>query len=154
MSWGFPPPPFVKSKAPVERAQRRHGLLEGLAGPEYRCIVPATAFSKFDQELRVPRWFRRADGPPFFFAGIWRPWTGDRGTKAKPDVGDHLLFSFLTTEPNAVVAPIHPKAMPVLLRDSAAMERWLTASNDDALELQKPAPDDALILQPIEKKAA
>jgi putative SOS response-associated peptidase YedK len=25
------------------------------------------------------------------------------------------LFAFLTTEPNAVVAPIHPKAMPVIL---------------------------------------
>src|SRR3954469_20742031 len=27
---------------------------------------------------------------------------------------EHRLFSFLTTEANAVVGPIHPKAMPVI----------------------------------------
>jgi putative SOS response-associated peptidase YedK len=26
---------------------------------------------------------------------------------------EHQLFGFLTTEANAIVAPIHPKAMPV-----------------------------------------
>jgi hypothetical protein len=29
------------------------------------------------------------------------------------------LFGFLTTEPNGVVAPIHPKAMPVILTTEA-----------------------------------
>ena len=29
--------------------------------------------------------------------------------------GVHELFGFLTTEANASVAPIHPKAMPVIL---------------------------------------
>jgi putative SOS response-associated peptidase YedK len=52
--------------------------------------------------------------PLFFFAGIWRPWTGIRGTKANPALGEHLLYSFLTTEANAVVASVHPKAMPAL----------------------------------------
>ena len=28
--------------------------------------------------------------------------------------GTHELFGFLTTEANAIVAPIHPKAMPVI----------------------------------------
>jgi putative SOS response-associated peptidase YedK len=49
------------------------------------------------------------------FAGIWRPWTGVRGTKADPVEGEHLLYSFLTSEPKDVVGPIHPKAMPVIL---------------------------------------
>jgi putative SOS response-associated peptidase YedK len=31
-----------------------------------------------------------------------------------PNVGLHRLFAILTTEPNATVAPIHDKAMPVL----------------------------------------
>jgi hypothetical protein len=34
-----------------------------------------------------------------FFAGIWREWEGDRGTKTIPDVGKHMVFSFLTTVP-------------------------------------------------------
>ena len=48
------------------------------------------------------------------FAGIWREWKGDRGTKAKANVGGHNLYSFLTTAPNGIVEPIHNKAMPVL----------------------------------------
>ena len=59
-------------------------------------------------------------------------------------MGQHLLFSFLTTEPNAVVAPVHPKAMPVLLLDEADRETWLTGSVDAALALQRPAADDVL----------
>ena len=39
----------------------------------------------------------------------------DRGTKSKPVPGPHQVYGFLTTSPNAVVAPIHPKAMPVIL---------------------------------------
>jgi putative SOS response-associated peptidase YedK len=35
--------------------------------------------------------------------------------KFKPVSGPHLVYSFLTTTPNAVVEPIHPKAMPVIL---------------------------------------
>jgi len=29
--------------------------------------------------------------------------------------GDHLLFSILTTDANAMMQPIHPTAMPVIL---------------------------------------
>jgi hypothetical protein len=43
------------------------------------------------------------------------PSRGDRGTKSKLIPGPHLVYSFLTTSPNAVVEPIHPKAMPVIV---------------------------------------
>ena len=58
--------------------------------------------------------------------------------------GQHELFGFLTTEPNAVVAPIHPKAMPVILTTPGAVDLWLLADAPKALELQRPLPDDAL----------
>jgi putative SOS response-associated peptidase YedK len=77
-------------------------------------------------------------------AGIWTTWRGTRGTKANPVEGEHQLFGFLSTEANAVVAPIHPKAMPVILRNEAEFERWLAASADVALALQRPLPDDDL----------
>ena len=38
-----------------------------------------------------------------------------RGPKSAPVDGEHELFGFLTTEANAIVAPIHSKAMPVIL---------------------------------------
>ena len=46
--------------------------------------------------------------------------------------------------PKGVVAPIHPKAMPVILTTPAEVDLWLAADARKALELQRPLPDDAL----------
>jgi putative SOS response-associated peptidase YedK len=69
---------------------------------------------------------------------------GVRGPKSAPVEGHHELFGFLTTEANAVVAPIHPKAMPVILQSAEEADRWLEADAPDALALQRPLPDNAL----------
>ena len=61
---------------------------------------------------------------------------------------DHELFGFLTCEPNRVVAPIHQKAMPVILRNAAEVEQLLCAPTVEALELQRPLPDDELVILP------
>ncbi len=50
----------------------------------------------------------------------------------------------MTTEPSAVVAPIHPKAMPVIQTTQEEVDLWMTAPAKDALTLQRPLPDDAL----------
>jgi putative SOS response-associated peptidase YedK len=61
-------------------------------------------------------WFAFNENQPLFaFAGIWTTFNGDRGTKSKPIPGPHQVYGFLTTAPNSIVAPIHPKAMPVIL---------------------------------------
>ena len=44
-----------------------------------------------------------------------------RSTKSKPVPGPHLVYGFLTTPPNSIVEPIHPKAMPVIL---TTPEEW------------------------------
>jgi hypothetical protein len=36
------------------------------------------------------------------------------------------FFAFLMTEPNAIVAPIHPKAMPVIVNRPVEVEKWLS----------------------------
>jgi len=72
------------------------------------------------------------------------PWRGVRGPKSAPVEGNHELFGFLTTEANATVAPIHPKAMPVILTTPDEFDRWLEADLPDALALQRPLPNDAL----------
>jgi putative SOS response-associated peptidase YedK len=51
-------------------------------------------------------------------------------------------FGFLTTEPNAEVKAIHPKAH--ILTTPAEVDTWLTAPTMDALALQRGAPEGAL----------
>ena len=155
MRWGFPTP-HPRSSVPGEK--KKPGYQTNIRQPRWkqwlpwfeaghRCLVPVTSFAEYDHRIAPPTctWFAMDESRPlFFFPGIWRPWFGHRGTKANPASGDHLLFSFLTTAPNAVVKPVHPVAMPVLLLDKAARETWLTGSVDAALALQRPAPDDAV----------
>jgi len=80
--------------------------------------VSATSFCEYadTKPRKTPKWFTLdADRPLFAFAGLRTPRRGVRGPKSAPVEGEHELFGFLRTEANATVAPIHPKAMPVIL---------------------------------------
>lgn len=151
--WGMPSPernlvgkktdPGVTNVRNVKSPHWRRWL-----GEANRCLVPWTSFCEYrttEDGKKVPVWFALgADRPLAFFAGIWTTWTSTRKVKEGEITCD--LFAFLTTDANAVVAPIHPKAMPVILRTEAEIETWMTAPAAEALQLQKPLPDDALMI--------
>jgi putative SOS response-associated peptidase YedK len=146
MRWGFPPPPNTGSQVVTNVRNTKSPFWRAWLKPEFRCLVPLTSFCEYtDERPKVPHWFALSDERPLAaFAGIWRPWTGTRGTKAQPVEGEHLLYSFLTTEANAVVKPVHAKAMPVVLSTPDEWDVWLRAPIKEALQLQRPMPEDAL----------
>lgn len=164
MRWGLPNPPQhgginTNIRNPTSPHWRRW------LKPENRCLVPANSFSEYN-DTPNPKSLKNPDGTPhpmagkkdvvwfaldksrplFSFAGIWTEWNGARGTKANPVEGNHLIYAFLTCAPNAVVAPVHAKAMPVILRTSEEHEVWMRAPWDEAATLQRSLPAEKLIV--------
>ena len=119
--WGMPSPAFalkgrktdpgVTNVRNVKSPHWRRWL-----AVESRCVVPFTSFSENEvlpNGSRPPVWFAFDETRPLaVFAGIWTTWMSVRKVKEGETTND--LFAFLTTEPNAEVAAIHPKAMPVI----------------------------------------
>jgi putative SOS response-associated peptidase YedK len=149
--WGMPSPVFalkgrnsdpgVTNVRNVASPHWRRWL-----GVESRCVVPFNSFSENEalpNGAKPPVWFALDESRPLaFFAGVWTRWTSVRKVKEGETTND--VFAFLTTEPNAIVAPIHPKAMPVILTMPEEVDMWLKAPAAEALRLQRPLRDDAL----------
>jgi putative SOS response-associated peptidase YedK len=145
--WGMPGPPQFGGAPITNIRNTKSPHWRAWLKPENRCVVPFTSFCEYadTKPRKTPTWFALDDDRSLaFFAGIWTTWHGKRGTKANPVEGEHQLFGFLTTDANAEVGAIHPKAMPVIFTEGAQIEKWLTAPLPDALALQRPLPDGAL----------
>jgi len=117
--------------------------------PEHRCLVPFTSFSENEKAAdgsHPPVWFALTEDRPLAcFAGILvEGWQSVRKVKDGETTDD--LYAFLTTEPNAEVGAVHPKAMPVILTKPEEWATWLSAPWSGAKDLQRPLADDALVV--------
>lgn len=141
IAWGVPhkvpgkrPGTTITRKVTNVRNLTSHFWRGMIARADARCLVPVTAFSEYGQERgadgKLPlHWFDVPSEPIFSFAGVWRP------TEAG------IRFAFLTCEPNPLVEPIHPKAMPVVLQREDE-QRWLDGVQ--AAELAVPYPSQLM----------
>lgn len=141
MRWGFPTQVQGKTKPLIKHVTNARNLDSSLwkpsiMRPERRCLVPFTSFAepkpgKDENGLPAQHWFTIVDQPVAAFAGLWRP------------TEDGPVFAFLTCEPNALVAPLHPKAMPVVLM-ADDHEKWLTGTYEQALAMQTSYPSQLM----------
>jgi putative SOS response-associated peptidase YedK len=147
--WGMPTPPQFLAGKKTDRGvtnirNTKSPHWRRWLGTTHRCLVPMDAFAEPNTVVGGNAWFAVADRRPAFFAGLQVPgWTSTRKVKDGETTDD--LFGFLTTDPNAEVAAVHPKAMPVVLTDPADWALWLGAPWADAATLQRALPDGALV---------
>lgn len=96
---------------------------------QHRCLVP---FSAFAEPTVDSTWFQVPEEEVAFFAGVCMEWSGERlksqpgKTRRKREHDGWLLYAFLTTEANDVVALVHPDAMPVILTEADECREWLS----------------------------
>jgi putative SOS response-associated peptidase YedK len=119
-----------KSRAPInarsetvaEKPSFRRAISRG------RCLVPASGFYEWQGKggSKQPFLFRMRERPVFAIAGIAETWHGEGGEIIES-------VALLTTEANAVVAPVHHR-MPVI-PSPADYARWLDHENHDSASI-------------------
>lgn len=110
-----------------------------------RCLIPADGFFEWRKEgnRRIPIYIRRRDGGLFAFAGLWDEWQS-------PDGSPLRTCTIITTEPNALIAPIHHRMAVILLPEWES--EWLDPSVKEPsrlLSLLKPYPAEELEAYPV-----
>lgn len=111
-----------------------------------RCVIPSDGFYEWTgpRDRRLPLWYHPPEGL-IALAGLF-------AEHVLPHTGEvQRRFAILTTEANALVAPVHDR-MPVIL-SPADVDAWLRPCSPADLEaeqarlraLLRPAPEDLLV---------
>ncbi|WP_435180621.1 SOS response-associated peptidase [Halorussus sp. AFM4] len=122
---------------------------------ERRCLVLADGFYDWKETPtgKQPYRVEREDREPFALAGLWEPAPDASdavGRSANGGTADDAgaTFTVVTTEPNAVVEPVHHRMPVVLDRDEEG--RWLCEDDPEALaDLLDPSPTPEMRAYPV-----
>lgn len=113
-----------------------------------RCLILADGFYEWQaipgSKAKQPMYIQLATKKPFAFAGLWELW--------RPDDTPILSCAIITTEPNALLAPIHNR-MPVILPPDA-YARWLDPGEQKPAALNgllTPYPADLMTAYPVSR---
>ncbi len=123
----------ARSETVQEKPSFKHAL------SRRRCLIPADGFYEWDRKTKQPTHFRVRDGELFAFAGLYEEWHA-------PDGSSLRTCTVLTTQANALVAPIHER-MPVILQNKDDEAMWLEVGRYKPLDLQSlfsPFPTDQM----------
>ena len=147
MRWGFIPS-WMKdpSSMPMLNNARGETVAEKpmfrRAFQSRRCLIPASGFYEWKavpgQRSKQPFYISFRDGSPMAFAGLWETSKTADGTKVD-------TCAIITTQANAVLAPIHDR-MPVVLNQED-WETWLSmepVAVDMLEQLIKPCDADKM----------
>jgi len=114
-----------------------------------RCLILADGFYEWKQnpgmKSKQPMYIRLKDNRPFAFAGLWELWSA-------PDGSEVRSCTIITTQPNALLEPIHNR-MPVILAPEG-YQLWLSPEDKQPAQLNGllvPYPADEMIAYPVSK---
>lgn len=142
--WGVPPPPLAPDPSRRVLTVRNHDSpfwIGNLRNPEFRCLVPATAFMEWGRTgpdgKRRQHWFACADQPVFAMAGVWMD-------------SEVPGLALLSATPNAALRQAGRDVMPAILPpDRGAWATWLHGGWDTAHKLLQPYSSS--LMQSVER---
>lgn len=150
----------VRSDTALEKSSFRAAM------QKRRCLIPADVFFEWQdvpgQKRRKPYAVALNGAEPFALGGLWEAWREKEGAEWL------ITCAILTTEPNALLAPIHDR-MPVIVRVED-YRRWIDPETPAArvgklvdpysaeemkawevgLLVNDPKTDDARVIAPVE----
>jgi putative SOS response-associated peptidase YedK len=146
LPWGFVPA-WAPADEPGGHANARvEGIFERPtfrdAARLRRCVVPLDGYYEWKTEgkLKVPYYFRAADGGPLAVGGLW-------SLHLAADGSSRRTLCLVTVAPNREAGEVHSR-MPIVLT-SAARQAWLSENAftpEDFARLAVTAPDRTLSL--------
>jgi putative SOS response-associated peptidase YedK len=159
--------PGKKMAAPRPRSTN-NARIEGLESKptfapawraKQRCLIPAAWYAEPNWETGRNVWWhlRRADGLPWFLAGLWSEWTDPSSGELVPN------FTMITTncdshpllrrlhKPDPKLPPDQQDKRSLIQIEPGDWKQWLHGPVEDALALIRPAPAEVFDLADVRR---